>query len=287
MKHSRLITATLILIFLFTQIMGLAIINQYIDPTSTDTVTFTELPFNIERPPIEESFSFIYILSAVLIATGIILIIIRWKQLKLWKAWYLAAVISCMTFAFFNTFGQKLAILLGFWKVFKPNIIIHNLTEIFIYPGLAAIFVPVMNISAAILLLLLISVYDIYAVNKSKHMISIANFQSEAKTFAGLNIPYKLGPIRKPKGPTKKIMVKNAVLGGGDIGFPLIFAGVVMKKIIPISPNIAFLSATIIALGATAGLTYLLITTKKDKFYPAMPYITTGCLLGYAITFIL
>ncbi len=292
MKHTLFITISLIIFFFFTQLIGLAVINQYISPEIVDDkVTFTELPFDIERPPIEESFSFIYILFAVLIATAAILIIIKWKKLKLWKAWYLLAVIACMTFAFFNTFGQTLAvtlaIILGVWKVFKPNVIIHNLTEVAIYPGLAAIFVPIMNIFAAIALLLLISVYDIYAVNKSKHMVSIANFQSEAKTFAGLNIPYKLGSLKKPKGPTKTVQVKHAVLGGGDIGFPLIFAGVVMKTLLPTSPNLAFISAVIIAIGATAALAYLLLSAKKDKFYPAMPYITAGCLIGYSITLLL
>ena len=40
-----------------------------------------------------------------------------------------------------------------------------------------------------LLLLALISVYDVIAVFKSKHMVSMANFQTESKVFAGLAVP--------------------------------------------------------------------------------------------------
>ena len=32
--------------------------------------------------------------------------------------------------------------------------------------------------------------------------------------------------------------------------------------------------------GATLGLGYLLVRSEKKKFYPAMPFITAGILLG-------
>ena len=123
-----------------------------------------------------------------------------------------------------------------------------------------------------------------YAVWTSKHMVAMAKFQTDSNVFAGLHIPYKLGSLKKPKGPTKTIKVKSAVLGGGDIGFPLIFAGVVMKELMITNTLVTgFLITLIIPLFATIALTFLLIKAQKDKFYPAMPFITAGCLLGYAI----
>ena len=77
---------------------------------------------------------------------------------------------------------------------------------------------------------------------------------------------------------------KIAVLGGGDIGFPLIFAGVVMKDLMLSNPElIGFLKTLIIPVFVSIALMYLLVSAQKDKFYPAMPYLTVGCVIGYFV----
>ncbi|MBL7057238.1 hypothetical protein ISS09_03070, partial [Candidatus Woesearchaeota archaeon] len=83
--------------------------------------------------------------------------------------------------------------------------------------------------------------------------------------------------------------VKNAILGGGDVAFPLIFAGVVMETLIRqgLSLQIAFLQTCIVAVFATIAIFSLFVFAKKEKFYPAMPTITIGCLIGYAIILLL
>jgi presenilin-like A22 family membrane protease len=47
-----------------------------------------------------------------------------------------------------------------------------------------------------------------------------------------------------------------------------------------------FVSSLFIIFGATIGLLYLFLFGKKKKAYPAMPYITTGILLGVLLWFI-
>ena len=57
MKHNVKITLLLVALFLVTQIVGLGIVNNYIDkPATLETgnVTFKALPYSIERPEIEE-----------------------------------------------------------------------------------------------------------------------------------------------------------------------------------------------------------------------------------------
>src|SRR3989338_2462129 len=71
-----------------------------------------------------------------------------------------------------------------------------------------------------------------------------SEFTSESNVFAGISIPYgkktlKTGKIAKNKG-------RNALLGGGDIGFQLLFTGVIMKEIMKSSPQFGFLTALII-----------------------------------------
>jgi presenilin-like A22 family membrane protease len=152
-----------------------------------------------------------------------------------------------------------LSFILASLKLFRRNVITQNISELFIYGGLAAVFVPVLNMVSVSLFLIIISIYDFIAVYKTKHMVKLAKTHAKMKTFPGLIIPYG-----------KKN--KAAILGGGDLGLPLLFAGTALKTF----GNIAY----VIPLFTTAALYYLLTTGKKNKFYPAMPYLTVGCFLG-------
>jgi len=287
MKHTLKITLMLVLLFFLSQIVGLAITNQYIDhekTAETGVIAWDELPYEMERPPVEESSSFIYILIAVLLGTGLLMLLIKFKKINLWKFWFFISVVLCLTIALKPFMRQEIALAISFvfalFKVVRPNIFVHNITEVFIYGGLAAIFVPIMNLYAVFMLLLLISAYDIYAVWKSKHMVTLAKFQTNSKVFAGLSIPYKM-PEKEDKKKTGKVeKIKIAILGGGDIAFPLIFAGVVMK-------NAGFLTSLIIPIFVSAALFILLIKSKKDRFYPAMPFLSLGCLAGYGFVLLL
>ena len=82
--------------------------------------------------------------------------------------------------------------------------------------------------------------------------------------------------IKEVKDKTKDIKVSLAILGGGDVAFPLIFAGVILRAF-------SFLDASIVAFTSTLSLFFLFSIAKKEKFYPAMPFITAGCLIGYLI----
>jgi presenilin-like A22 family membrane protease len=299
MKHTLAITLILVIVFFFTQIIGLAITAHYIDFSATTpeqfkagNITWKTLPGGIERPEVEEDKPYlviVYITVALIIGTILVLIIAKFGWLKLWKLWYFVSVVVCLWFSL-GSFLQWLtaiiiATILALWKILRKNIYIHNLTELLIYGGLAAIFVPIKAFTPlwAFLLLVFISIYDIWAVRYSKHMVSMANFQSESSLFAGLFIPYertKKLPKNLPKSQMKKVKIKNAVLGGGDIGFPLIFTGVVMK-------TTGFWPALIIPIFTTLSLLYLLLIAKEDKFYPAMPFITVGCIVGYLVMFLL
>jgi hypothetical protein len=60
-----------------------------------------------------------------------------------------------------------------------------------------------------------------------------------------------------------------------------LFSGVILKT------TMSFTSAIIISLSAAFALYLLLTYGKKDKFYPAMPFISAGCFIGYGLTFLL
>ncbi|MBI5872289.1 hypothetical protein HZB88_04370 [archaeon] len=287
MKHNLLVIATIVLLFFAAQAIGLVITSKYIE--------VPELPLGLERPEIEGAETGISLFVMIIIVTLIALLFVKFALFRFWKIWFLVSVILCLIVSLNAFIPQVYAVIAGIvfgaWKVFKPNIFVHNATELFIYAALAAIFVPILNIWAAALLLLLISIYDYIAVMKTKHMIKFAKFQARTKMFAGLFVPYEnrhAANMGQNKGQSKIIKrgkesesVKEniAILGGGDIGFPLLFAGVVLKEL----GGILSWQAFIVPVAVSLVLFCLFLFGKKKKFYPAMPYLTAGCLIGYLV----
>ena len=176
-------------------------------------------------------------------------------------------------------------------KIYGRNFVVHNATELLIYPGIAAVFVPFLNVWTIIALLIIISVYDAWAVWHSGIMQKMAKYQiNQLKIFSGFFIPYASKKVKqqianwkktlsKSKLAKKKVKISVAILGGGDVVFPIITAGVMLK-------TLGLYSALLVVLGATLGLGYLFFVSEKKKFYPAMPFITAGILAGILASYI-
>lgn len=281
MKHSVVVIFILLSLFFVSQVVGLLVVRSYIDFVSPDVVVWKSLPalgsLSFERPVMSSVVVPWYVLFGVFVGTFLVFMLVRFRQMWLWKVWFFLAMFLCMYVSFFTFLNSTAAAIISFFaaflKVFRPSLIAHNLTEMFVYGGLAAIFVPVLDVWSVSILLLLISLYDAYAVWKSRHMIALAKFQMKAKVFAGLLIPYEL-PKKVKKGIPKKI--RTALLGGGDIAFPLLFSGVIMT-------SFGFWPALIVSLTTSIALFFLLYLGQKDKFYPAMPFLAAGCFVGYSI----
>ncbi|KYK25218.1 hypothetical protein AYK26_06385 [Euryarchaeota archaeon SM23-78] len=312
MKHDLKIVLILILFFVLAQLVGLALINidiQEVKVVEGVPVVVHEDTSLGPRPEVTEVGAFMYIAIGLLIGTILVLLIIRMRKVNLWKIWFFLAVFIAISLAlgviFSNYIALGLALALAILKVAKPNIFIHNITELLMYAGIAVFLVPLLNIMWAAILLIAISIYDFIAVFKSKHMVKMAKFQTKSKVFAGLFIPYtpktqSIGSearkiaepsksLKKMSRTIKKVQRKNAILGGGDIAFPLIFTGVVMESFVlqGFSKTFALYQSLIITLTTTIALALLFILAKKDKFYPAMPFISAGCFFGYALVVLL
>jgi presenilin-like A22 family membrane protease len=304
MKHNIRVTIIILAMFLVTQFIGLYVINQYApiqkqvfnnQTGSFENQTFfpenNKLPFGMQPPEeIEKETSLLSFLISFAIAIALIFLLIRYKFKTIIKIWFFAVVIIALTIsinAFLKSFltsawivAIAFAIPLAILKVFRPNVISHNFTEILIYPGIAAVFIPLLNYWSAIVLLVIISIYDMWAVWHSGIMQKMAKYQmEEVGVFGGFFIPSLSKKVRaqiramKAKKLKRKFKVSLAILGGGDVVFPLIAAGVFFRTF-GIAP------ALFIIFGAFAGLTYLLINSEKKKVYPAMPFITAGVFAG-------
>ena len=308
MKHSVKITILLLLMFFVAQLIGLLVINSYAPQTKQVTneqgelvnITTYNLPFGTDPPEdISPKTSLLSIIIAIFIAVSLMFILMKYKAELFLRLWFffvvtlaLAITINAALLHFFIPPYISLIIALpfSFLKIFKRNIIIHNITELLIYPGIAAIFVPLLNVWTIILLLILISVYDMYAVWHSGIMQKMAKYQiQQLRIFSGFFVPY-LGKkeselVKKFRAnaksvKNKKIKVSVAILGGGDVVFPIILAGVVLRALGPIQ-------ALIISIGATLALALLFYYSEKGKFYPAMPFISTGCFIALVVAYLI
>lgn len=310
MKHSIKIILILLGMFFVTQLIGLAVIHQYspeiiqVQDQEGNLVnkTIYNLPYGAEPPEeVSPASTLVSIIIAIAIAVIFMLILMRYRAELFLRTWFFVVVtfsLSITIYSFVSTipYSQFLVLIISIplaaFKLFKRNIIVHNLTELLIYPGIAAVFVPLLNIWTVVLLLILISIYDIYAVWHAGFMQKMAQYQiKKLKFFTGFFIPYlgkkEMMQVKKAKQDgnleklkTKKIKVNVAILGGGDVVFPIILGGVVLN-------TLGFVQALIIAIGATIALAGLFYMSKKGKFYPAMPFISAGCLIALGISLLI
>ncbi len=298
MKHTLTVTTTLLLMFLASQILGLLALENNITVITTKTgeinITYSDTVIG-ERPDIKGFDSFLYIMFGVSMGTSILLILIALKRIIIWKMFYFLAVWMTTTVALGVFIDTSLALILCFilsaCKLYRPDPVIYNLTELLIYAGVAVIFVPLLDILWISVLLIVISFYDVFAVWKSKHMIKIAKSLTNNNIFAGFMFPYLTKKVKK-RGIEKKTEreVKTAVLGGGDVAFPLLFSGVVFNNLIKLQglmKNTAFIKVMIIPLIVSVFLFVLFYKAKKDRYYPAMPFVTIGCFVGYVVLMII
>ena len=320
MKHKLKITIILLAMFVVTQFIGLGVLHAdpfHIEQEINGTMQKVSNPALswIQPPEVKtqrESFSMLTsLIFAFIIAISLLFLFTKFKIEFVLKAWFFLVVCIALFLTFYSfekiipfTINYKwaliipimLALPLAFIKIYKKEFLVHNFTELLIYPGIAAIFVPILNIYTIIILLILISLYDMWAVWHSGIMQKMAKYQiNKLNIFSGFFVPYadkktkqKIKLLRE-KYKNKKISEKNlkaknirvnvAILGGGDVIFPIIAAGVMFK-------TLGLTSALFVVAGATLALTSLFMFSKKKKFYPAMPFITAGIFLAMILSYL-
>src|SRR3989344_1588840 len=232
--------------FLVTQLIGLAVIYSYtpiiqqVEINGTlQNITVNPLPYGLEPPEVEKEISLLSIIFAFIIAVFFVFLLTKLKAALFIRLWFFVVVIIVLAITF-NA------------------------------------------------LLIIISVYDIWAVWHSGFMQKMAKYQiNELKLFAGFFVPYLnkkqrelVREAKAKKSKLKKSMKVNlAILGGGDVVFPIITAGVIFR-------TLGLLPALIVSLCATISLFILFVFAKKGKFYPAMPFITAGLLVGIGLAYL-
>jgi presenilin-like A22 family membrane protease len=275
------------------------------------SITREFIPQKVE---IKTTFDFLQILIsfliALVIATIIFIILMKIGVVRVMRFWlfFVVAVglfitfslllyninffqmrIKNLSFSIVEIFALVMAIALAYFKIYRRNIILHNLTEIFVYPGIMVLFLPIVNIYITIALLVIISVYDFIAVFKTRHMQKMAQFMiKDIRAFTGFFLPWldkaekeKIKKLSLKKSRKKiRIKVNIAALGGGDIVLPMLFSSVVFL-------THGLMNSLLIVLFSALSLLMLMIFGEREKAYPALPPLTLGCLIGYAISLLI
>jgi presenilin-like A22 family membrane protease len=259
MKYSIPTLTAVVALFLTIQLVGLAVNNIYLSH---------ELPYGLQPPEVNKEISPWYIVGVLITLTFAIILLKRIKMKILLKFWYFLAITTCVSVtlaAFLNPWvAAAIALVIVIIKMNEKDIYVHNLTEILTYGGVVALFAPMLDLWSGIVLLIIMSIYDYIAVFITKHMIRLAKAQQEEGIISGILV------INKNE---------YAMLGGGDIAFTLLFAVVVLKRF-------GVINALFSIFGATLFVIILALIGQKKKYYPAMPFITAGSLLGLALSFL-
>jgi len=261
--ESKVVLALLVL-FILVQSMGIYLGMKLITIPELEPATGAEWG----------GFLFLYILFA----TGVILVVIKYvKKLLLVLE---ALTIFFSTEIFFEVLlmgfvpadvGAGIAVLLALLLVvlrfFERNIWTQNLALLLSVMGVGALLGASLGVLPALVLLGLLTVYDVIAVFKTKHMVKMAKAivkQKLAFTFAI---------------PTKKHVFQ---LGGGDLVMPLVFTISVLREF-GLGNALFVMFFSMLALMALFGY----LVKRPGKAYPALPPVTIGAITGFMLSILL
>ncbi len=162
-----------------------------------------------------------------------------------------------------------------------PRILTQNIAIIIGIAGISASLGMSVKPLMVLIILILLSIYDIIAVYKTRHMIKLFKEMAKRGAVLALVVPKSFSlwfnkfEIIKPENKNEFIF-----LGTGDLALPIFFA------ISALSLGIRFF--LLIIFGAVIGFAVnhlIFINQKERKPIPALPAIAFFSILGYACSF--
>ncbi|HEY3362116.1 MAG TPA: presenilin family intramembrane aspartyl protease PSH [Methanosarcina sp.] len=183
---------------------------------------------------------------------------------------------SFLTVAEYNIANFVVAITLTVLLYMYPEWYIVDVIGICSASGIAALFGISFSIIPAIILLVLLAIYDAISVYKTKHMITIVNAGMDSKLPLMLIAPNNLNYSFIKSGFKKEGNNEAFFLGVGDIVEPTILV---------VSAHI-FLHNAYPVIGAMVGtllgcIIMFTVTTKGSSAQAGLPFLNLGAILGF------
>jgi presenilin-like A22 family membrane protease len=267
-------------------IAGLAILYYYLYPRVTAYIDTNQ----IAVPQTSIWPILIYFFSAVVIL-GVVLFFIPVSKLKLLLrlmfaflyGWGLFIILG-LVLPLWATLSIATLVALGWF--FFPLVWLQNILLLLTLVAVGSVFGKVVGPWTVVWVLLAISIYDVAAVFAG-YMMWMAKKLSQSDTLPAFVLPKNVRDWNlnlKGSTVTKLFDDENAerdfsLLGGGDIGFPLVFVASVYTAY-------GFSDALGVGIGAYIGLLFayfLQIFVLKGRPLPALPPICLVAFLGFLL----
>lgn len=235
------------------------------------------------RPGQLRDFNFLDLVILVVIAA---LFIVFAKKLKRAMPWFfrvfLALVIFVGTQAVLviwlpSIVSVLVAVLLLIIFLFHNNVFWQDLIMILTFAGIGAILGLSLTPQAVVLILVVLSFYDIIAVYKTKHMVKLAEAMIQSRAIFGFVVPGSLGGVKERMAhvvPGEQF----AILGSGDVILPLLLSASLAR--------VSLRSSIIVVIFSLIGLflMHLIFTNQKIRRpMAALPPIATLAIIGYLV----
>ena len=172
-------------------------------------------------------------------------------------------------------------VLLAVFYTYK-NVLIHNIAIIMGIVGVAMVLGLSIAPKTGVILLVLLSFYDIISVYKTKHMVYMAKSMIESGAIFGFIVPSKMSDFLAGNNEARsKVGTEFMILGSGDIGLPL----VMVCSLVQVSLSASIITAIFSLLGLF--VTHLIFINQKErKPMAALPPIATMTIIGYLIAIV-
>jgi len=209
----------------------------------------------------------------ILFSTAIILLIIKYIKRFLRVMELLAIFVSTEIFFEILLLGfvpagaeflpaVALALTVTASRVFWKNILTQNIAMLLSIIGVGALLGATLGFLPALILLGLLAIYDVVAVFKTKHMVTMAKEIVKQKLAFTLAIPTPQHVFQ---------------LGGGDLVMPLVFSVAVLREF-----GLVTALATVTGSMLLLMLFFAWLFKRPGRAYPALPPVTIGAIIGWA-----
>ncbi len=258
----------LIVFFVITQALGVLVAAEYLAAGETVTI-ITDDP--------NDAINAIGLIVYILVFTGVFLAFMKFFKKRFFRVLETLAVFTTSWIVIdvlIPGLGLMFAILLVATRLaFKEDIWLKNLASIFAVAGAGSLIGISMGIWPVLLFIFLLSIYDLIAVFKTKHMITMA------KAIVSENLAFTFTI------PTKDHAFQ---LGTGDLVIPLVFSVAVFSVAMPHGFWIGVSAVAPILIASITGLIGTMhIAAEKKIALPALPMQSAFMILVWGAMFLI
>ncbi len=242
-----------------------------------------------DLPKVSPQFPVIYFFSAVVVIELILFLIpvskLKWVFRTLFVFLYAWGVFIVLTFAFQTQVIviAIIAVAAGLAWFFRPSVWLQNILMLLSLVGVGSVFGVLLTPWPIMIFLLAVGLYDYLAV-RFGYMMWMANKMSKSDSLPAFVIPKTAANwnhnLKANSGHTiidgDAGQREYSILGGGDIGFPLIL-------MVSVYANNGLGASTIVAAFSLVGLIAAFVIQSlflKGKPMPALPPIAVSSLIG-------